>query len=97
MINTIATLSKDRSVPLVIVNNANKFIKIHRHDLLAKFSGIQNNVNITNENSVIQNKECDSKLNVQDLDVTAEYRSNKKQKKKKKKTNKKTNKNNKRH
>ena len=28
IINTVATLSKDRSLPLLIVNNINKFIKI---------------------------------------------------------------------
>ena len=80
IINTAATLSKDRSLPLLIVNNANKFIKIHRHGLLANISGIENNVNITNVNSVIQNKECDSKLNLQDLVVPAEYRSKIKEK-----------------
>ena len=74
IINPVATLSKNRSLPLLIVNNTNKFIKIHRHGLLAKISGIQNNVNITNVNSVIQNKECDSKLSLKDLDVPAEYR-----------------------
>ena len=74
IINTVATLSKDRSLPLLIVNNTNKFIKIYRHGLLAKISGIQNNVNITNVNSVFQNKECDSKLNIKDKDVPAEYR-----------------------
>ena len=74
IINTVATLSKDRSLPLLVVNNTNKFIKIFRHGLLAKISGIQNNVNITNVNSVIQNKQCDSKLNLNDLDVPAEYR-----------------------
>ena len=36
IINTVATLSKDRSLPLLIVNNTNKFIKIYRHGLLAK-------------------------------------------------------------
>ena len=66
IINTVATLSKDRSLPLLEVNNTNKFIKIFRHGLLAKITGIQNNVNITNVNSVIQNKECDSKLNLND-------------------------------
>ena len=55
IINTVATLSKDRSLPLLVVNNTNKFIKIFRHGLLAKISRIQNNVNITNVNSVIQN------------------------------------------
>ena len=44
IINTISTLAKDRSLPLLIVNNTNKFIKIYRHGLLAKISEIQNNV-----------------------------------------------------
>ena len=74
IINTVATLSKDRSLPLLIVNNTYKFIKIYRHGLLAKISGIQNNVNITNVNSVFQNQKCDSKLNLKDIDVPAEYR-----------------------
>ena len=74
ILNTVVTLSKDRSLPLLIVNNTNKFIKIYRHGLLAKVSGIQNNVNITNVNSVVQNKECYSKLNLKDIDVPAEYR-----------------------
>ena len=34
--NTVSTLAKDRSLPLLIVNNTNKFIKIYRHGLLAK-------------------------------------------------------------
>ena len=74
IINTEATLSKDRSLPLLVVNNTNKFIKIFRHGLLAKISGIQNNVNITNVNSVIQNKDFDSKLNLNDLDVPEKNR-----------------------
>ena len=44
IINTISTLNKDRSLPLLIVNNTKMFIKIYRHGLLAKISGIQNNV-----------------------------------------------------
>ena len=33
IINTVSTLNKDRSLPLLIVNNTNKFIKINRHGL----------------------------------------------------------------
>ena len=36
IINTVEALAKDRSVPLLIVNNTNKFVKIFRHGLLAK-------------------------------------------------------------
>ena len=73
IINTVSTLAKDRSLPLLIVNNTNKFIKIYRHGLLAKISGIQNNV--ASVNSVIQNKNCETKLDLKDLDVPEQYRS----------------------
>lgn len=36
IINTVSTLAHDRSLPLLNVNNTNKFIKIYRHGLLAK-------------------------------------------------------------
>ena len=75
IINTVSTLAKDRSLPLLIVNNTNKFIKIYRHGLLGKNSGIQNNV--ANVNSVIQNKNCETKLDLKDLDVPEQYRSKK--------------------
>ena len=73
IINTVSTLAEDRSLPLLIVNNTNKFIKIYRHGLLAKISGIQNN--IASVNSVIQNEICETKLDLKDLDVPEQYRS----------------------
>ena len=73
IINTVSTLAKDRSLPLLIVNNTNKFIKIYRHGLLAKISRIQNNV--ASVNSVIQNKNCETKLDLNYLDVPEQYRS----------------------
>ena len=41
---------------------------------LEKNSGIQNNV--ANVNSIIQNKNCETKLDLKDLDVPEQYRSN---------------------
>ena len=41
--------------------------------MLAKISGIQNNV--ASVNSVIQNKNCETKLDLKDLDVPEQYRS----------------------
>ena len=73
IINTVSTLNKDRSLPLLIVNNTNKFIKIYRHGLVAKISGIQNNV--ANVNSVMKNKPCNNTLDLKDLDVPEQYRS----------------------
>ena len=61
------------SLPLLIVNNTNKFIKLYRHGLLAKLLGIQNNV--ASVNSVIQNKNCETKLDLKDLDVPEQYKS----------------------
>ena len=56
----------------MVVNNTNKIIKIHRHGLIAKITGIQNNV--TCINSVIKdNKLKGKKMKV--LDVPEEYRS----------------------
>ena len=72
IINTVSTLNKDRSLLLLIVNNTNMFIKIYLHGLLAKISGIQNNV--ANVNSVIKNKPCNNKLDLKDLDVPGQYR-----------------------
>ena len=73
IINTVSTLAKDRSLPLLIVNKTNKFIKIYRHGLLANISGIQNIV--ASVKSVIQNKNCETKLDLKDLDVPEQYRS----------------------
>ena len=73
IINTVFTLNKDRSLPLLIVNNTNKFIKIYRHGLLATISGIQNNV--ANVNYVMKNKPCNNTLDLKDLDVPEQYRS----------------------
>ena len=52
IINTVATLTENRTLPILVVNNTNKFIKIYRHGLIAKITGIQNNV--TWINSVIK-------------------------------------------
>ena len=73
IINTVSTLAKDRSLPLLIVNNTDKFIKIYTHGMLANISGIQNNV--ASVNSVIQNKNCETKLDLKDLYVPEQYRS----------------------
>ena len=73
IINTVSTLAHDRSLPLLIVNNTNKFIKIYRHGLLAKITGIQNNVSTVN--SIIKNNQSKDKLNLNDLDVPQQYRS----------------------
>ena len=55
IIDTLSTLANDRSFTLLIVNNTNKFIKIYKHGLSAKITGIQNNVQTVN--SVMKNNQ----------------------------------------
>ena len=71
VIDTVSTLNKDRSLPLLVVNNTNKFIKIYRHGLLAKISPIQNRIS-----SVSPVKQTvDNKMNLNYLDVPDQFRS----------------------
>ena len=75
VINTVSTFTKDRSLPLTFVNSTNKFIKIYRHGLLAKISGIQNNM--SSVNSVNKDNICESKIDLEnELDIPQQYRSN---------------------
>ena len=74
IINTVSTLTKDRSIPILIVNSTNKFIKIHRHGLLARISGIQES-NLKTINTVIQSEDQDNKIDLKELDVPDKYRS----------------------
>ena len=73
IIITVATLTKIRTLLISVVNNINKFNKIYRHGLIAKITGIQNNV--TCINSVIKDNNFKDKLDLKDLDVPEEYRS----------------------
>ena len=73
IINTVSSLDKSRTLPVSIVNNTNKYIKIYRHGLLAKITEVQNNVTLIN--SVIQNNNCKNKLDLKELDVPEKYRS----------------------
>lgn len=73
VINTVTRLNKDRSVPLLIVNQTNKHLKIYRHGLLARVTPVKEN-NILNVNSVINNSSVDSKINFKDLNVPVQYK-----------------------
>ena len=74
VINTVSTLTKDRSITISIVNSTNKFIKIHRHGLLARILGIQES-NLKTINTVIQSKDQDNKIDLKNIDVPDKYRS----------------------
>ena len=66
-------MTKNRTLPILVVNNTNKFIKIYRHGFIAKIIGIQNNV--TCINSVIKENNFKDKLDLKDKDVPEDYRS----------------------
>ena len=72
VINTVSTLTKDRSIPILIVNSTNKFIKNHRHGLLARISRIQES-NLKTINMVIQSEDQDNKIDLKELDVPDKY------------------------
>ena len=74
IINSVTKLNKDRTMPLLIVNQTNRHIKLYRHGLLARLSHV-NESSIVNTCSVIQNASTDSKMNLNDLDVPEKYRS----------------------
>ena len=74
VINSVTRLSKDRTVPLLIVNSTNKFQKIYRHGLIAKLTGVGDS-NVKSVNSVLNEKSVLQPLDMKDLDVPTEYRS----------------------
>ena len=74
VINCVITLSEERTIPLLIVNQTNRHFKIYRHGLVAKMVPTHEN-NIINTCSVIKNGSTDSKINLKDLDVPEKYRS----------------------
>ena len=64
-------MTKNRTLSILVVNNTNKFIKIYRHGLYAKITGIPNNVICIN--SVIKDNQFKEKLDLKDLDIPEEY------------------------
>ena len=74
VINSVAKLSKNRTVPLFIVNNTNKFYKIHRHGLVARISSADDS-DVCSVNSIFGNvQKSVNSVNMQDLDVSDQYR-----------------------
>ena len=73
VINTVSNLCKNRTVPLLIVNQTSKHFKIYRHGLLARLSPV-NEEKMVNVNSVIKTSSTDNKINLHDLDVPDKFR-----------------------
>ena len=73
VINCLTTLSKDRTIPLLVVNETNRHLKIYRHGLIARLSPV-NESNIIDTCSVIKNGSTDNKIDLKDLHVPEKYR-----------------------
>ena len=68
VINCLTKLSKDRTIPLLVVNETNRHLKIYRHGLIARLSPV-NESNIIDTCSVIKNGSTDNKIDLKDLHV----------------------------
>ena len=73
VINTVSCLNKNRTIPLLVVNETNRHFKLYRHGLMATISPV-NDTKIVDATSIIKNSPIDSKLNLNELDVSSEYR-----------------------
>lgn len=74
IINSVAKLTRDRTVPLLVVNSTNKFYKIRRHGLVAKLSSTAQK-NVRNVDSVLKENTLSSTLDLGELDVPDKHRS----------------------
>ena len=70
VINTVLCFSKNRTVPLLVVNETNRRFKLYRHSLMARIAPI-NETKIVDATSIIKNSTTES-YNLQDLDVPSE-------------------------
>ena len=70
VINTVLCFSKNRTVPLLVVNETNRRFKLYRHSLMARIAPI-NETKIVDATSIIKNSTTE-RYNLQDLDVPSE-------------------------
>ena len=56
VINTVLCLSKNRTVPLLVVNEPNRHFKLYRHGLMARIAPI-NETKIVDATSIIKKKQ----------------------------------------
>ena len=73
VVDSVSRLRKDRSIPILVTNNTNKFIKIFRHGVLAKVESLVNQ-NMAEVSSVMKGQKFDSKVDLKDLHVSEEFR-----------------------
>lgn len=76
VINTVANLNRHREIPMLVVNNTDKFQTVYRHGLMARISEVSGD-NIKTVCSVVTdlNKTQKGKIDFRDLNVNGEYRS----------------------
>ena len=72
VVNSVSRLQSDRSIPILIVNNTNKTMRIFRHSTLAKLESDFSQV--TEVNSILKGPDVGDHLDLKDLDVPQEFR-----------------------
>ena len=77
LINSVSILGKDRTIPVMIVNQTNKFIRLPRHGLVGKVEIVSENSEIKCVNTVasknVEDKSSD--INLNDIQVPPQYQS----------------------
>lgn len=73
VIDSVSKLRKDRSIPVLVVNNTNKTMRVFRHGVLAKIESLVDQ-NVAEVSSVLRGKRSDNKLDLKDLHVAEESR-----------------------
>ena len=77
LINSVSILGKDRTIPAMIVNQTNKFIRLPRHGLVGKVEIVSENSEIKCVNTVasknVEDKSPD--INLDDIQVPPQYQS----------------------
>ena len=72
VVNLVSKLQSNRSIPIFVVNNTNKTMRIFRHSTLAKLESDFSKV--TEVNSILKGPDVGCQLDLKDLDVPQEFR-----------------------
>lgn len=72
IVNTVSFLSKNRKIPILIVNNTDKYQTIYRHGLIAKIELIED-ADIKTVGSILQENTVPNNLDLDDLKMDSDH------------------------
>lgn len=73
IVNSVSYLDKNRKIPILVVNNTDKFQTIYRHGLVAKIDAVSEN-NLKSVGSVLNEPVCPKNINLDDLQMKQEHK-----------------------